>query len=73
MCKDGVARKVQYAAAERAHKALQQMLMVYGAELERVEVFKYLGRLLAYDNNDARAVRGISRRRMASGRDSPAQ
>jgi hypothetical protein len=26
--------------------------------LERVEVFKYLGRLLAYDNNDAQAVRG---------------
>ncbi len=58
MCKDGVARKVQYAAAERAHKALQQTFMAYGAELERVKVFKYLGRLLAYNNNDARAVRG---------------
>jgi hypothetical protein len=58
MCKDGVARKVQYAAAKRAHKALQQMFTVYGAELERVEVFKYLGRLLAYDNNDGWAVRG---------------
>ncbi len=58
MCKDGVVRKVQYAAAERTHKALQQTLTTYGAELERVEVFKYLGRLLAYDNNDARAVRG---------------
>jgi hypothetical protein len=32
--------------------------MTYGAELERVEVFEYLGRLLAYDNNDAWAVRG---------------
>jgi hypothetical protein len=53
-----VARKVQYAAAKRAHKALQQTFTVYGAELERVEVFKYLGRLLAYNNNDARAVRG---------------
>ncbi len=48
MCKGGVARKVQYAATERAHKALQQMFKVYRAELERVEVFKYLGRLLAY-------------------------
>ncbi len=58
MCKDGVARKVQYAAAERAHTALQQTFMVYGAELEKVEVFKYLGRLLAYNDNDAQAVRG---------------
>jgi hypothetical protein len=41
MCKDGVARKVQYAAAERAHTALQQAFMAYGEELERVEVFKY--------------------------------
>jgi hypothetical protein len=58
MCKDGVARKVQYAATKRAHKALQQTFTAYGAELERVEVFKYLGRLLAYDNNDTQAVRG---------------
>jgi hypothetical protein len=58
MCKDGVARKVQYEAAERMHLALQQLFTAYGDELERVEVFKYLGRLLAYDNNDAPAVRG---------------
>jgi hypothetical protein len=31
---------------------------VYGKELERVKVFKYLECLLAYDNNDAQAVRG---------------
>ncbi len=58
MCKVGVARKVQYAAAERAHTALQQAFTVYCEELERVEVFKYLSRLLAYNNNDAQAVRG---------------
>jgi hypothetical protein len=29
------------------------MFTAYGAELERVEVFTYLGRLLAYDDNDA--------------------
>jgi hypothetical protein len=58
MCKDGVARKVQYAAAVQSHKALQQTFKVYGAELKRVEVFKYLGRLLAYDDNDAQVVRG---------------
>jgi hypothetical protein len=31
--------------------------MVYGEDLERVEVFKYLGRLLAYNNNDSQATR----------------
>jgi hypothetical protein len=58
MCKDRVARKVQYAAAKHAHKALQQTFTAYGAELERVEVFKYLDRLFAYHDNDAWAVRG---------------
>jgi hypothetical protein len=53
-----VARKVQYAAAKRTHLALQQAFTAYGDELERVEELKYLGRLLAYDDNDARAVRG---------------
>jgi hypothetical protein len=55
--KDGVARKVQHAAAERAHLALRQTFTAYGEELERVEVFKYLGRLLAYNDNDTQAVR----------------
>jgi hypothetical protein len=54
MCKDGVARKVQHAVAKDAHLALQQSSTAYGDELERVEVFKYLGRLLAYDNNGPR-------------------
>ncbi len=58
MCRDGVVRKVQHAAAERVHLALRQTFSAYGKELERVEVFKYLGRLLAYDDNDARTVRG---------------
>ena len=58
MCREGVARKAQHAAAERTHLALQQTFTVYDGELERVEVFKYLGRLLAYDDNDSQAVRG---------------
>ncbi len=58
MYKDRVARKVQYAAAKHAHLALQQSFTAYGAELERVEIFKYLGGLLAYNDNDAQAVRG---------------
>jgi hypothetical protein len=58
LCRDGVARREQHAAAEHVHLSLSQMFTVYGKELERVEVFKYLGHLLAYDNNNAQAVRG---------------
>jgi hypothetical protein len=57
LCKDGVARKAQHAAAECAHLALSQTFTAYGKELERVEIFKYLGRLLAYNNSDTQAVR----------------
>jgi hypothetical protein len=39
------------------HLALRQTFTAYGKELERVEVFKYLGRLLAYNDNDTQAVR----------------
>ncbi len=34
------------------------MFTAYGKELERVEIFKYLGRLLAYNDDDSQAVRG---------------
>ncbi len=49
---------MQHEAAETARVALAQSFTVYGDELERVEVFKYLGRLLAYDDNDTQAMRG---------------
>ncbi len=58
LCREGIARRVQHAAAKRTHLSLNQSFTAYGERLERVEVFKYLGQLLAYDNNDARAVRG---------------
>ncbi len=47
MCKDGVVRKVQHAAGERLHLAIQNTFTMYDKGLERVEVFKYLGRLVA--------------------------
>ncbi len=40
------------------HLSLNQTFTAYGERLERVEVFKYLGQLLVYDDNNARAVRG---------------
>jgi hypothetical protein len=58
MYRGGVARKGQHAAAECVHLALCQTFIVYSKELERVEVFKHLVRLLAYNDNDTRAVRG---------------
>ena len=38
-------------------KELWQKLTAYGEELEQVEVFKYLGRLILYDDNDVQAMR----------------
>jgi hypothetical protein len=58
LCQNGWDKKVQHEAAETARVALAQLLMAYGDELERVEVFKYLGWLLAYDNNDIQAMQG---------------
>jgi hypothetical protein len=58
LCRDGIARRVQHAAADCVHLFLSQTFTAYGKELERVEVFKNLGRLLAYDNSNAQAVRG---------------
>ncbi len=50
-------RKIQHAAAERTHLSLQHTFTAYGEGLERVEIFKHLRRLLAFDDNDAQAVR----------------
>ncbi len=50
-------RRKQYEAAEAARVALARTFKAYGEDLERVEVFKYLGRLLAYDDNDSQAMR----------------
>ena len=44
-------------AAADAARALNVVFTAYDVELERVEVFKYLGRLLAMDDNDVKAIR----------------
>ena len=56
-CREGVERIVQRKAAVENARALDVSITAYGEELERVEVFKYLGRLMSMDNNDMPAVR----------------
>jgi hypothetical protein len=50
-------RRLQWESAISSALALQRKFNVDGTVLERVEVFKYLGRLLAQDNDDAQAIR----------------
>ena len=44
-------REQHEAAADSAH-TLQQWFTAYGEALERVEIFKYLGRLLSYGDSN---------------------
>jgi hypothetical protein len=50
-----VEQKVQQESAVLA-LALRHQFLVHGDVLERIEVFKYLGCLLAQDDNDAQAI-----------------
>ena len=56
-CRTRVERKQQREAAVTLALALQQQFSVHGDVLERVEVFKYLGRFLAQDGDDIQAIR----------------
>ena len=47
---------MHHEATANSARALQQQLTAYGEPLERVEVFKYLDMLMAYDDNDAQAI-----------------
>jgi hypothetical protein len=57
LCQEGWDKKKQHEAAEAAQSALTRTFMAYGEDLERVQVFKYLGRLVSYDDNDSQAMR----------------
>jgi hypothetical protein len=57
LCHEGWERRKQHEAAEAARIALGRTFTAYGEDLERVEVFKYLGQLLTYDNNDSQTMR----------------
>ncbi len=66
LCQRGWERKRQYAAAVRSQQALERSFTAYGEELERVEVFKYLGQLIAFDDANNQSMR--SNLRKARGR-----
>jgi hypothetical protein len=56
-CQTGVERKLQRELAVRLALALRRQFSIHGDVLERIEVFNYLGRLLAQDDDDAQAIR----------------
>jgi hypothetical protein len=43
-------QQVQHETAAAAQLSLKRLFFVYEEELEQVEVFKYLGRLLSHDD-----------------------
>ena len=56
-CQAMTQKRCQHKNAEAAAKAQDESFSAYGVELETVDSFKYLGRLLRYDDNDAMAIR----------------
>jgi hypothetical protein len=55
-CQVRTKRKQQRETAVASALALRQQFSVHCNVLERVEVFKYLGRLLSQDDNDIQAI-----------------
>jgi hypothetical protein len=55
-CHTGVEQKLQRESAVRLALALRRQFLVHGDVLECVEVFKYLGCLLAQDDDEAQAI-----------------
>jgi hypothetical protein len=55
-CQTGVERKLQRELAVHSALALCHQFSAHGDALERVEVFKYLGCLLAQDDDNAEAI-----------------
>jgi hypothetical protein len=65
-CQIGVERKHQQETAILLALALRQQFSVCGNMLEWVEVYKYLGRLLAQDDDDIQAIRAQMRKARAT-------
>ena len=64
------AQRRQHLVAAKGARALERTFTAYGdSELRRVEQFKYLGRLLSFDDNDTPVIRrNIKRARQVWGR-----
>ncbi len=56
MCQRGWERKCQHEATARSQQALKHTFRANGEELGRVEVFKYLGWLISFDDADNQAM-----------------
>ena len=57
-CKAMHAARLQRKVVSDSAVVLDAKFYAFGEELEWVEVFKYLGRLIAFDDDDTEAVRG---------------
>ena len=57
-CKVVHAAKLQRKAVSDSAVTMDAKFYAYGEELEQVEVFKYFGQLVVFDDDDTHAVRG---------------
>jgi hypothetical protein len=62
LCQWGWERKRQHEAAARSQQAIECTFRASGEDLERVEVFKYLGWLISYDDANNQAMRSNLRK-----------
>ena len=69
-CREMAVRRRQHLVAAEGARVIQRTFTAYGeAELRRVDRFKYLGRVLSYDDCDTPAIRrNLKRARAAWGR-----
>ena len=51
-CQEMAARRCQHLVAAEGARAMQHTFTAYGEELRREDRFKYLGRMLLYDDSD---------------------
>jgi hypothetical protein len=58
LCRERWPQQVQHETTAATRLSLETWFFAYGEELEQVKVFKYLGRLLIYIDNDTQAMRG---------------
>ncbi len=65
-CQVGVEHRKQRKTAISSALALPQQFTVHGDVLERVEVFKYLGWMMAQDDDDIQAIRAQLRKARAT-------